>query len=111
MLLSTSNQNKLKSIICITAAGVLEAGESRVCQVSFQSGLAPQIFSGEIFCYARPEQTTEEAAAEEAMMMGAQSLSNGMQGLSISRAAAVDGAVIDDAGDHVEEVIAEHPPR
>lgn len=90
------------------AAGVLEPGERLVCQVSFESGLAPQIFCGEMFCYARPEQTPEEDAAEEAMLLGTDGGDNsGLQGTG-TVARPESGSL--NGGDE-EETIVGHPPR
>jgi hypothetical protein len=100
---------------CVHAnSGVLEPGESRVCQVSLQSGLAPQVFSGEVFCYARCDESAgeqlqaglpvpawggEAAAKGQVQQEGAEEAQAGWQRGS----AAVDG--------EVEEVIAQHPER
>jgi hypothetical protein len=97
-----------------------------VCQVSFQSGLAPQVFCGEIFCYAR----CEEAAGEQlqaglpppawggAELAGEGLLQQFEEGGEAGQAAAVwQGAAAGQAGgaaaagEEVEEVIAQHPER
>jgi hypothetical protein len=87
------------------AAGVLEPGESRVCQVSFQSGLAPQVFSGEIFCYARCEQ----AAAE--LQEGLPAPAWGAEGSSLQQQQLQQLQQQAEDGEEVEEVIAQHPER
>lgn len=98
----------MQRLFCVTA-GVLDPNESLVCQVTFQSGLAPQVFTGEIFCYARQEQTAEEAAQEEAMLMGSTGYS-GTAGFAAYAAGSI--AVGEPGGDYSdEEIIAEHPAR
>jgi hypothetical protein len=100
------------------AAGVLEPGESRVCQVSFQSGLAPQFFSGEVFCYARYcEEPEGELQAGLPPPAWGQSGAEGQlhqqlqQGVGEGYQAGLLPQQQQDGEEVVEEVIAQHPER
>jgi len=92
--------------------GVLEPGEARVCQVSFQAGLQPQLFSGEIFCHAAEaraaspycSQPRASAAAPAGLLGGV-----GTQGLTLEQWQTLGSE--DHAGVTDEEIIAQHPPR
>lgn len=101
----------------MAAVGVLEPGESRVCQVSFAAGLAPQVFSGEVFCYARCEDAAGELQAglpppawgaecdAEGQMQLQQGGGGGEMRLLQLQAGEAEGEEV------VEEVIAQHPER
>jgi hypothetical protein len=91
------------NIECAFAAGVLEPGEARVCQVSFQAGLQPQLFSGEIYCNAA------EAQAASPQDSGALPGAAGVwgQGLILEQWQTVGEPIVEDE----EEIIAQDPPR
>lgn len=88
-------------------AGVLEPGEARVCQVSFQAGLQPQLFSGEIFCHSAEAQCSSPAAGHPA----AAAATAGMwaQGLTLEQWQTLCSSGL--ATDTYEEIIAQDPPR
>lgn len=85
-----------------TAAGVLEPGEARVCQVSFQAGLQPQLFSGEIFCHAAEAQAT--SPHDSGALPGAAGVWG--QGLTLEQWQTVGEPSVEE-----EEIIAQDPPR
>jgi hypothetical protein len=86
-------------------AGVLEPGEARVCQVSLQAGLQPQLFSGEIYCHAAEAQCSSSPHSDQA---GADAAGMWAQGLTLQQWQLVDGEA-EEAED--EEIIAQDPPR
>lgn len=93
---------------------MLEPGESQVCQVSFQSGLAPQILSGEIFCYARCEdpESEREAAADGALPGGLPPPAWERDSLSQAESKQdMQQQQQAPEGEQVEEIIAQHPER
>lgn len=85
-------------------AGVLEPGEARVCQVSLQAGLQPQLFSGEVYCHAAEAQCSpsSQAGSAAAGLWG--------QGLTLEQWQLVGGDG-EAAGPEDEEIIAQDPFR
>jgi hypothetical protein len=88
---------------CCCFAGVLKPGEARVCQVSFQAGLQPQLFSGEIYCHAAEAQCSREDEHAAAGAAG-----TWMQSLTLEQWQLLGSGA---AADAEEEVFAQDPPR
>jgi hypothetical protein len=93
----------MAQLACCCCAGVLEPGEARVCQVSFQAGLQPQLFSGEIYCHAAEAQSSRE---DQHAAAGAGGIWT--QGLTLEQWQLLGSG---EAADAEEEIFAQDPPR
>lgn len=74
-----------------------------MCQVRFQSGLQPQILSGEVFCYARYE-ASEGQADSEGLEVSSGLSSPGWDDIGQQQQQEQQGSE-----DPEEEIIAQHP--
>lgn len=83
---------------------MLEPGEARVCQVSFQAGLQPQLFSGDIYCHAAEAQCSAQHEGQAAV----DAAGLWTQGLTLEQWQMLGSGA---AADCDEEIIAEDPPR
>jgi len=107
--------------------GLLEPGESLVCQVVFLAGVTPQVFEGEVRCVVSAAEEEEGCSLEQqhqpgpllgypaAAAAGASSASTGLvvtglgqQQCGVSYSGGAGGALEDDV---TEEIIAIHPAR
>lgn len=79
-----------------------------MCQVSFQAGLQPQLFSGEIYCHAAEAHSSSASAGHAAAAAAAAATGTWAQGLTLEQWQTLGGGSC--APDACEEVIAQDPP-
>jgi hypothetical protein len=87
--------------------GVLQPGEARLCQVSFEAGLAPQLFSGEVYCQALPASADgDDIGSGQGGQAGV-----GAHGLTLQQWQQLRDGDGQPDGEADEEVFAQHPVR
>lgn len=89
--------------------GRLAPGDKRIFQLTFQAGLAPQLFSGEVYCYARQEQGDDHPSTDGAVLL--QCIDDSKQALCTAACSGPQNLDGGDLQEDQEEVFAEHPVR